>query len=710
MQCTSKNSLPKPPLAQVNPVEDDYFGIKITDPYRYMENLQDSNVVNWIKEQSDYSRKILNSIPGRQKLIDEMTDFDNRLSEKINSLIITENDRYFYLKSTPNDETGKVFYRDSLNGKETLLFDPETYGTDSTQKYVISSMSPSYDGTKLSFEVAANGSESSELFVMDVNTGNLYPEKIDRCWFTSASWLPDGSGFIYNRLNSSDVHDINREKDSKVYLHIMGTDVKTDRELFSRSTYPDLGMKSEDVPIVEYRKSSNLLFAYITSVDNRLNVFYAPYTELTKKHIDWKRLIAPGDEVYDFSTTDKDIYYYTPKGAPNYKILKASLDNPTPENAVTVVPEDAGRSLTSYAITKDGLFYTLSENGIREILEFIPAGETAAKEIKLPFEAGSIGLGNKGYKFSDIWVTIAGWSSDFQRYRYDAQKNLFSLENLSSKAQYPEFANLTVEEVMVPSHDGVMVPLSLIYNKDLKRDGKNPVLIFGYGAYGSSMNPFFSPQFLTWTMENGILAVAHVRGGGELGDQWHKAGFKTTKPNTWKDLIACAEYIIKENYTSPKKIAIYSASAGGILIGRAMTERPDLFAAAIPGVGVMNPLRVEESPNGPVNTPEFGTVKDSVECMAIIEMDSYHHVENGVNYPATLITAGMNDPRVIAWQPAKFAARLQAANVSDKPILFWADFDAGHGIGNTKTKAFESMADVFAFGLWQCGVKGFQPE
>ncbi len=232
---------------------------------------------------------------------------------------------------------------------------------------------------------------------------------------------------------------------------------------------------------------------------------------------------------------------------------------------------------------------------------------------------------------------------------------------------------MVVEELMVPSHDGVLVPLSLVYKKSLVRDGNHPVFMGGYGAYGVSLDPYFSPEFVLPILDGAIFAVAHVRGGGELGNQWYKGGFKTTKPNTWKDLIACAEYLVREKYTSPGKIVINSASAGGILVGRAMTERPDLFAAAIPEVGCLNALRMEESPNGPVNAPEFGTVKDSVECMALIEMDAYLKIQDNVNYPATLVTAGMNDPRVIAWQPAKFAARLQAANVSDKPILFLAD-------------------------------------
>jgi len=422
----------------------------------------------------------------------------------------------------------------------------------------------------------------------------------------------------------------------------------------------------------------------------------------------WKNLIRPEDEVYDFYTTDKDLYLYTPENAPNFKILKTSLANPDIKNAEVVVAEDPQRKITGYSITSDGLYYTLSENGIRETLFFLPEAEKKPKEINLPFPAGSARISSKGFKFNDFWVGITGWTSDYQRFRYIPQNNEFKLENLSSVAEYPEYKDLTVEELMIPSHDGAKVPLSLIYNKSIRKTGNNPVFLYGYGAYGSSITPGFSPYLLLWAYEGGIIGIPHVRGGGELGNAWYKAGYKTTKPNTWKDLIACAEYLIKEKYTSAQKIAINSASAGGILIGRAMTERPDLFAVAIPQVGCLNTVRGEESPNGPVNAPEFGTIKDSVECMALIEMDAYLHVKDGEKYPSTLITAGMNDPRVIAWQPAKFAARLEAANKSDKPVLFLVDYEAGHGIGNTKTKDFEELADVFSFALWQTVHPDFQ--
>lgn len=706
--CQSNQLKNKPPLAQVMPVEDTYFGMKVSDPYRYMENLKDTAVLQWLKLQSEYSRSVLNSISGRQPLIDKMFEFDKRKSSKINNLAITENDKYFYLKTTPADETGKLFYREGYEGKEILLYDPDTHSADTTENYVISSVSPSIDGSKVAFDIAPNGSESSVLMIMDVENLKLYPEKIDRCWFASPSWLPDNESFLFNRLQSADVHDKNRGLDSKVFLHKVGTDPMSDREIFSRENNPGLPIRPEDIPFVYYDQDNRYLFGVLATVDNRLNVFYAPASLLGKAKVDWKRLFKPEDEVYSFATTEKDIYVYTPKNAANFKIAKLPISNPNLASAAVVVPENPNSKLVSFVLTKEGLYYTLSKNGVEEKLYSLPFGAIEASEIKLPFTAGSVYLRSKGPRYSDLWVSMAGWTNDNQRYRYLSDSKTFKPENLSAQAEYPEFADLVVEELMISSHDGVEVPLSLIYRKDLARQGDNPVLIYGYGAYGYSENPFFSPNFLLWAHEGGILAVAHVRGGSELGNSWYMAGFKTTKPNTWKDLIACAEYLVKEKYTAPKKIAINGASAGGILIGRAMTERPDLFAAAIPEVGSLNPIRAEESPNGPVNVPEFGTVKDSVECMALFEMDSYLHIKDGTNYPATLVTAGMNDPRVIAWEPAKFAARLQAASSSDKPVLLFVDFEAGHGIGNTKTKNFESLADRLSFAFWQTGHSAFK--
>jgi len=695
------------PEAQ-KPVVETWCGEPIADPFRAMENIRNPQVINWLKQESDYARNTLQRIPGRDSLISKMQEFDKRKVSKVYNLSITENDVYFYLKQTPSDETGQLYYRKGFHGKETLLFNPSS-SPDKESHTVIGTISPSFDGSKVAFTISKNGSEDAVLLIMDVATKKLFPEKITRCRFASPSWLKTGDAFLYNRLRALEKPGENPQHNSKTFLHIPGTDPSRDLEIFSSATNPELVLNPEDIPEVSYEKESGQLFAFLSNVDRRLTVYYAPLDQPGKKKTAWKKLFIPKDDVHDFAVTEKDIYFSSPKKASGFRLLKTSLEHPDLEHAELIVPETPGATLTGFTLTSRGIFYTQSKNGVEEKLYHQEYGKTESKEIILPSAAGTIALSSKGFRYPDLWVVIAGWSKDYRRYRYDSRnEGTFSLETLSSPALYPEYERLKVEELMIPSHDGVMVPLSIVYRNDLDKKGTNPVLLYGYGAYGNALTPFFSPSLLLWTHKGGILAIVHARGGGELGDAWHTSGMKTTKPNTWKDLISSAEYLIKEKYSSSRHIAINGASAGGILVGKAMTERPDLFAAAIPQVGLMNPLRGEETPNGPVNVPEFGTVKKPDECKALIAMDPYLSIIDGVRYPAALVTAGINDPRVSAWQPAKFAARLQAATASNKPVLLFTDFKAGHGMGNTKQMEFESLADVLSFGLWQTGHPEFQ--
>jgi prolyl oligopeptidase len=689
-------------------VEEVYFGKKVSDPYRALENMGDPLVREWFREQSASARSILESIPGRKALIAKMQDFDSRRASKVYSLAITDNDRYFYLKETPKDETGRLFYRDRFEGRESFLFDARKFFAETGLEYVISGISASDDGSKVAIAVSANGTEDNLLLIMDVAAKKLYPEKIDRCRFASPSWLPDNSGFLYNRLQPITAAGQNPQNNSRTLLHRIGTDPSSDREIFSRAFNPELNIQSEDIPSVEYERKSGYLYANVSNVDRRLTTYYAPVSELSNGKIQWRKLFQPSDEIHDFAVTANDLYIYTPKNAPRFKVLKTSLRNPDFEHAEVVVAEDSSSMLTSFALTSDALYYTQSHNGVEARLFRKGYDAAGPAELKLPFKAGRIHLSSKGFRFPDLWVIIAGWSNDNIRFRVQNAGKEFRKETLSSPAEYPEYRDLVVEELMVPSHDGVRVPLSVIYRKGLKKNGQTPAFIYGYGAYGQSVTPFFNPGMLLWTDRGGVLAFAHVRGGGELGDKWHTDGMKTTKPNSWKDLISCAEYLKAEGYTGAGRIAINGASAGGILVGKAMTDRPDLFAAVIAQVGAMNPLRGEVTPNGPVNVPEFGTVKNREECMALIEMDPYLSIKKGVAYPAALVTTGLNDPRVTAWQPGKFAIRLQQATVSGKPVLFFADDKAGHGMGNSKTKEFEALADVLSFGLWQTGHPEFQ--
>ena len=281
---------------------------------------------------------------------------------------------------------------------------------------------------------------------------------------------------------------------------------------------------------------------------------------------------------------------------------------------------------------------------------------------------------------------------------------------LQPSGAFDEPPDIESMETKAPSYDGTMIPLSLIYKKGTRLDGSHPALLSGYGAYSVTIDPSFSPRSVAWIEQGGIIAHAHVRGGGEYGEEWHRAGMLQNKPNTWRDFIACAEYLIKAGYTSSAKLAGEGGSAGGILIGRAFTERPDLFAAALDDVGLSDMIRDMFSPDGPLNVPEYGDLKTRQGFQNLSEISAYYHVKNGVRYPAVMITTGMNDPRVVSWEPGKMAARLQAATAGSKPVLLRVDYHGGHGtIGGTNTQIEELLADQWSFLFWQFGIPGYQP-
>ncbi|MCA8832704.1 prolyl oligopeptidase family serine peptidase [Hymenobacter pini] len=695
------------PAAPSVPATDTYFGTTVTDPYRNLENLQDPAVASWMKVQSQYARQTLDAIPGRQELLNKMLEIDKRKAARITDLRVADNDRYFYFKSRPQDQQPKLYCRDGYKGAEELLFDPENY--EAGKVYNINGFAPTNDGSKVSFGISEKGSELGRTLIMDVKTRKLYPEQIPLNR-GGGEWLPDNQTLVYLPYNNGDLTNMAARQNTQCRLHRVGTPVAQDRVVFSNQLYPKLGIKPSDYPYAGIDRDTKLAYGILYSVDRYLNGFYAPAAALSAPNVPWKPLFRPTDEVTNFVTDEQNFYFVTSKNTPHQKIMRMSAAKPELVTAELLVPESPDESINDEQLkaTKDGVYFVRVRNGVQAKLYFLPRGTKTVQEVKLPQAAGRIELTAKNAQSSDLWVTLGGWTTDRQRYRYTPGTGQFTPEPLSSEAQYPEFADLVVEELMVPSHDGVLVPLSVIYKKDMPRNGQAPTLLVGYGAYSRALEPTLMPPFLLWAAQGGVLAIPHVRGGGELGEAWHKAGQKATKPNTWKDLIACTEYLTKNQYTSPGKVAINGGSAGGILIGRAMTERPDLFAVAIPEVGCLNAVRMENSPNGPVNVPEFGTMAKEDEAKALLEMDAYHHLKPGTAYPATLVTAGFNDPRVIAWQPAKFAARLQASNTSGKPVLFFTDYEAGHGMGDSRLKQFESIADLMAFGLWQTGAAGYQ--
>jgi prolyl oligopeptidase len=487
----------------------------------------------------------------------------------------------------------------------------------------------------------------------------------------------------------------------------LGALVSADRDIFSDESNPELGITPKDSPAASIDESyPNYLIGGVYTVQRELWVFYAPVSELKHGKIKWNLLCQRSDNLVDRGLVFYGDYVYavTDVGAPKFRVVRTSVKHPDWAQAETVIPEKED-SVQSISKSRHYLLVVYSNGVVDRLVKYdLATGQTT--EVPLPM-SGTIGVSCPDWKSDRCLVSITSWTKPVKIYDFDAQKDTFAKSIFNEDVTYPGFDQLVTKEVEVPGHDGAMIPLSIIYQKGIKLDGSNSCIMVGYGAYGISMTPGFDFR-LSLATHGVVMAVAHVRGGSEKGEAWYKAGFKTTKPNTWKDFISCAEYLVKNGYTSPQRLAGTGTSAGGILISRAITERPDLFGAAVCNVGCANALRLEFTANGPGNTPEFGTVKDPVECQALYEMDGVAHVQKGVKYPAVMGVAGWNDPRVAPWQPGKFVAALQAASASGKPVLLKVNYDNGH-FTEEKTVTFKNFAGQYAFMLWQTGNKDFQP-
>jgi prolyl oligopeptidase len=689
------------PVSEKHPVIDTYYHQAVVDNYRWLEDMNNKDVQSWFKAQHDYTNSWLDKIPGRDALFENFKKLD-ALRPAIISDITRKGNRYFYKKTLPGENVGKLYYRDGKTGKEVLLYNPLTKAKDKT--YSITYFVPSEDGKKLALGIAEGGAEVATIHIMTVDNKTMYAEKIYPSWFGVSGWSPDNKGFIYTIQATGDNKSMDMLSNTRSMYHIPGTDPKEDKELLSLKKYSSMGIVPEDLCFVYYTEDFKYIIGLLAGVNQDMNCFYAPATELLKPTIEWKRLLKKEDHVTSFVVNGDDIYMLTYTGAPKYKIIKSDLRNFSVSNAGIVIPEGKDK-IDGLTRTKDYLLVTYTD-GINATAKQhnMKSGESAW--VTLPF-GGSAFLGSYGIKNNDCIIYLTSWKQPFIILDYDPETKKTSNSVFNFPVKYPGIDALVVEETEAPSYDGVMVPLSIIYIKKVKKDGSASCLLNGYGAYGISMTPYFSAMNLALLNRGVVLAFAHVRGGSEKGDDWYKAGYKTTKHNTWKDFIACGEYLEKNNYTSSPKLIGMGTSAGGILIGRAVTERPDLFGAAISNVSCSNALRFENTPNGPNNAREFGTVKDSAECMALYEMDAFQHVKEGTKYPAIICVGGMNDPRVIAWQPGKFAAALQNATASDKPVLLDVNYDNGH-FTEDKSVTFKNFANMYSFALWQTGHKNFQ--
>lgn len=700
----------KTTLAPSKPITDEYFGTKIVDEYRNLENLKDPGTIQWMKDQTTYAHSILKNVTNRKYYIEKRIEFDKRQSFSVSNINVTENDYYFYLKKKPDENVAKVWYRKTFEGKEIEIFNPENYKPENKKKYQINYIKPNYDGSKIAIALTESGKEISEMVIYDLKLSKVLPYVITHCWPSDSggiSWLPDNNSFIYRYYPIIDPNSDLFLKNTESVIYRIGDDPQKLNVLLSKKNNPDLKINPEDFPRVKLpTKNSKYVIGQLSGPVNFKDTYYMPAKDIDKKG-QWKLLFKKEDKVSDFIIKGDNIIYISEKNQTN-AIYSTSLQNPDFKNPAVLVPNIQDEVINTVYSVKDGFIFSSSKNGVEAKLYQYKEGKT--ESLKLPIPAGDISATTQNDLSNDFWINCSGWKNESERFKYDFLTKKFVAENLAPIIQYPEFKDIIVEEITVKSHDGLDIPLSLIYRKNIKRNKHNPLIMDAYGGYGYNNSPYFEKTYLLWALQGGIVAIAHVRGGGEKGEEWYRGGYKTTKPNSWKDLISCAEYMVKENYTSPENIAIWGASAGGITIGRAMTERPDLFKVAIIDAGVVNALRMEFTPNGPNNVKELGTVKIESEFKALLEMDAYQHIKKGIKYPASLITGGINDPRVSPWMPTKFAAKLLADNASNNPILLKIDYEGGHGGDIPVAQKYDNLADTFAFALWQLGHPDYQPK
>jgi prolyl oligopeptidase len=698
----------QPPPPPVKDAVDTHFGVQVHDPYRYLENAKDPEVVAWMKSQADYTRTVLDRVPQRAALLAEIEKYGDAGTARTFNVQVNS-DHVYYLQRLANENIPKLYVRTGIHGKERLLVDPEAIKGSPDQHRAIDWFSPSQDNRYVAYGISVGGSEQSVLHVKEVATGKELGEQIDRANYGPPTWTPDNR-LLYNRLQALPPGAPRGDKyvNSRVYLHALGSDPEKDVAVLGPNVTPGVTVDPVASPFVgTVPGSHHAIGVVVNGVQREVTIYVATLASIEAGKPDWKKVVDPSDEVTDSSLIRDSLYVLTHKGASRFKVLELDLDAPDMSKAPVVLP--AGEPvITGLAAASDALYVRRMNGSTSDLLRVAYAAGARPAPVKLPFDSDIASL-SADVRVPGVIYEASAWTRFGGFYAYSPQTGKVTDTGLQPEGPYDHPTDLESTEVKVKSYDGTLVPLSIVHRKGLKLDGSNPTILFGYGAYGISMTPYYRPTWLPWFRRGGIIAYPHVRGGGEYGEEWYKAGYKATKPNTWKDAIACAEWLVANKYTSTPRLSIMGGSAGGIFVGRSITERPDLFGAAIDEVPVSDSLRMELEENGVPNIPEFGSVKSEEGFKGLLAMSSYHAVKDGTPYPAVLVTTGINDPRVDAWQAAKMAARLQAATSSGKPVLLRIDYDAGHGIGSTKKQGYEERADVIAFLLWQFGMPGAQP-
>jgi prolyl oligopeptidase len=704
-------ALSAPPVAPVRDTAETMHGVTVHDPYRYMENVKDPEVAAWLKAQGDYARQTLDAIPGRDAMLRRVSELSKMTGDAIGEMVRMPGDKTFYLRRNKGEKQFKLVLRDK--GVDKVLVDPEVLAAKAGGvPHAINYFMPSWDSRYVAYGVSAGGSENATLYVLDVATGQSVGEPVPRVVQHQVAWLPDSRSLTFNQLRQLGPEDAESEfyLDTKVMWMKVGAPASEAKAVFGPTVNKQLGLVRLDVGALLFAPGSPWVIARTTDTTHpEGSLFLARVSDFGQGEIPWKRIASPQDQIVEIHLKGEELYYRTTRNAPRSKIMRLALRKPDLKLATEAIAAPDGEVIEGINLGRNAILVAVRQGqqvGLREYAY----GSHTGRKLQLPSPGTvDIGTNDQGDPYDrDPAHAHTDWLVGFTSWTHPRQV-LHMAGGHASDAKFLAPAHITgvpalqVTDVVVPSWDGAKVPMTLLHRQGLKLDGSNPALVIGYGSYGLTETARFSPASFAWFERGGVIAYVNVRGSGVYGETWHLAGFKKTKPNTWKDGIAATEYLQKHGYSSPKTTAILGGSAGGIFVGRAVTTAPQLYAAAIFAVPMMDGIRFVQSANGITNISEFGDPARRDDFNALLEMSTYHQIKDGTPYPAVMFIHGMNDPRVDVWESAKAAARMQAATASGKPILLRLDAQAGHGIGATANQRDAMSADMYSFLLWQMG-------
>ena len=675
------------PKAEKDGTVDEYFGVKVADPYRWLENDTSAQTAAWVEAENKVTTAYLQKIPFRGKLLKRLTELANY--EKITAPR-KRHDKWYFYKNDGLQNQYVMYVMDKLGGEPRVFLDPNKLSTDGT--VALKGVKFSHNGKYAAYDISRSGSDWEEFYVIDLKTGQLTNDHIEWAKFSNAAWK--GDGFFYSAYDAPEKGKefSNMNSGHKIYYHKIGTPQSEDVLFYQDAAYP------KRFYYVEINDDETKMYLYESGAGSGNNLFVRDLKQPDSQFI---QMTSDMDYQYSPIYDDGDkIYIYTNYGAPKGRIMVADIHQPGVDSWQELVAEQEN-VLSGVDVINRQLILTYQKDAL-DYVYFYGLDGKLKHEIKLPSVGSVVFFGDE--KEPECFYTFTSFTIPGTIYCYDLAKNESKLYS-SPKVKFRQ-DEFTSEQVFFQSKDGTRIPMFLTYKKGLKRNGKNPVYLYGYGGFNISLGPNFSATRIPFLENGGIYAQVTLRGGSEYGEEWHLAGTKMQKQNVFDDFIGAAEWLISEGYTNKDKLAIVGGSNGGLLVGACMTQRPELFRVAIPQVGVMDMLRYHKFTIGWNWASDYGTSEDSKEMFEYLRGYSpLHNLKPGTAYPATLVTTADHDDRVVPAHSFKFAATLQECHQGDNPVLIRIDTKAGHGGGKPLAKVLEEQADIYGFILYNMGEK-----